>query len=101
MALLLEIIVPAVLVAVIVAVLWLDRRGRRRRLGRWESRTQGLPEGGFAIVLECDGQPSQIVARIPAGLPHEEFSERLATAQAEAEADAAALNASTATRQLD
>ena len=92
--LLLEVVLPIVLVAIIGSVIVLERRTRRRRGALWAAMTHGLPEGGFAVVLQCDGQPTQLVARIPPGLSHEEFSERLAVAQAEAEADAAALNAS-------
>ena len=91
---LLEVVLPVVLVAIIGAVIVLERRTRRSRGALWAAQTHGLPEGGFAVVLQCDGQPTQLVARIPPGLPHEEFSERLAEAQAEADADAAALNSS-------
>jgi len=96
--LLLEVVLPVVLVAIIGAVIVLERRTRRSRGALWAATTHGLPEGGFAVVLQCDGQPTQLVARIPPGLPHEQFSERLAEAQAEAEADAAALNASVVRR---
>ena len=91
---LLEIVLPLVLLAIIGSVIVLERRTRRSRRALWAGVTHGLPEGGFAVVLQCDGQPTQLVARIPPGLSHEEFSERLAEAQAEADADAAALNAS-------
>ena len=93
---LLEVVLPLVLLAIIGSVIVLERRTRRSRGARWAASTHGLPEGGFAVVLQCDGQPTQLVARIPSGLPHEQFSERLAEAQAEAEADAAALNSSLA-----
>ncbi len=44
------------------------------------------------MELRCEGEPPQAIARIPAGLPHEQFAERLAEAEAEADADAAVLN---------
>lgn len=98
MALLLEIVLPLVLLAIVATVVYKEWQARHRRAALWEPRTLGLPEGGFAVVLECDGQPSQVVARIPPGLAADEFSERLAEAESEAQADAAALNASTAQR---
>jgi hypothetical protein len=92
-ALLLEILIPALILAVPVAlVAWEWQVRRRRAVAAWHAETRGLPEGGFAVELCREGEPRQIVARIPPGLPHEEFAERMAEAQAEAEADAAVLN---------
>ncbi len=93
MALLLEILIPALLVAVpVVLVGWEWRVRRRRANAAWHVETRGLSEGGWAVELRREGEPSQIVARIPAGLPYDELSERMAEAQSEAEVTAAVLN---------
>ena len=92
-ALLLEILIPALLIAIPVALVGWEWRVRRRRAqAAWYAETRGLPEGGFAVELCREGEPRQIVARIPPDLPHDEFSERIAEAQSQAEADAAVLN---------
>ena len=94
MAILVREVLPLLIVAAVAFLLWREwRRSRRRRMAPWRMETHSVPEGGFAVELRRDGEAPQLVERIPAGLPHEEFSERLAEAQAKAEADAAALNA--------
>jgi len=95
LAVLLREVLPLLVVAVVAFLLWREWRStRRQRAAPWRTETHSVPEGGFAVELRRDGEAPQVVARIPAGLPHEEFSQRLAEAQAEAEADAAVLNAS-------
>lgn len=71
---------------------WEWRVRRRRASAEWQVETRGLPEGGWRVELRREGEPSQTVARIPAGLPYDEFSQRVAEAQSEAEAGAAVLN---------
>ena len=93
MAFLLEVLLPTAFLAAAVFFLVSEWRARRRRgTAAWHSVTRGLPEGGWVVELRCEGEPPQPVARIPAGLPHEEFAERMAEAEAEADADAAVLN---------
>jgi hypothetical protein len=92
-ALLREIVIPVVLLGIPLGLLGWEWRVRRRRArATWHAETRGLLEGGWAVELCREGEPRQTVARIPAGLPHEEFAERMADAQAQAEADAAVLN---------
>ena len=69
---------------------WQVRRGRR--VADWRSETHALPEGGFVVELRKSGEHAQTVARIPADLPHEEFAQRMAEAQSEADGNAAVLN---------
>jgi hypothetical protein len=98
--LLLEILLLALLLSIPVALLLWELRVRQRvARAVWHAETRGLPEGGWAVELRCEGEPPQTVARLPAGLPHEEFAERLAEAEAEAEADAAVLNSGRALRR--
>ena len=93
MAVLLREVVPFLLLSVPLFFFAREWRIRRRsRSAPWRSDTHSLPEGGFAVELRRAGEPSQTVAKIPSGLPYDEFSQRLADAQAEADAQAAALN---------
>ncbi len=82
-----------VLAAIAVLAVLETRRRRRLRSARWTVETRSLAEGGFAVELRCLGQPPQRTATIPPDLPAEEFSSALADARAEAEHEAAALNA--------
>lgn len=65
---------------------------RSRRVADWRSETHALPEGGFVVELRKPGEHAQTVARIPADLPNDEFAERMAEAQSEADGNAAVLN---------
>lgn len=96
MAVLLREVVPFLLLSVPIIFFAREWRNRRRsRSAPWHTDTHSLPEGGFAVELRRPGEPSQVIARIPSGLPYDEFSQRLADAQAEADATAAALNSRT------
>jgi hypothetical protein len=68
-------------------------RGRTREPVRWRAAAHGLPSGGTAVVIECEGEPTDTVKVLPAGLAAEEFSDELARAMSEAQEKAAALNA--------
>jgi hypothetical protein len=94
------IFVLLVVVLVVLAVLLVMDLQRRRRLGRarWHAATHSLPEGGFVVQIECEGEHAQEVARIPGDIPSEDLGWRLAEAQSEAEARAHQLNA---TRRLE
>lgn len=93
MAVLLREVVPFLLLSIPVFFAVREWRIRRRsQSAPWRADTHSLPEGGFAVELRRAGEPSQTVARIPSGLSYDEFSQRLAEAQAEADATAAALN---------
>ena len=88
------------LLALVALVVWATaraaleaRRGRRARSARWRAATHALPEGGFEVVLECEGEPRQVVGELPAGMPYDEFSAELAELRSSTEAQAAALNA--------
>jgi hypothetical protein len=90
---LLEVLLASLLLAAPAFFLALEWRARRRRRhAEWTAVTRGVPEGGWVVELRREGEPPQLVSRIPPGLPHEEFAERLAQAEAEADADAAVLN---------
>ena len=88
------------LLALFALVVWATIRAviaaaRDRRAGpaRWRAATHARAEGGFEVVLECEGEPRQVVGELPAGLPYDEFSSQLAELESDAEAQAAALNA--------
>jgi hypothetical protein len=70
-----------------------SERPRRLREDRWKTAVHSLPSGGYQVVVECAGEPRQVVREIPPGLDGPEFSEALAEARADAEEHAAALNA--------
>jgi hypothetical protein len=95
-----RLLAPEVVVLAVVALFFILRayvRGMQRRQlreARWRSVTHGLPDGGVAVQLECEGEPTLTVRELPADLPAEEFSTLLAEAESEADERAAALNAS-------
>ena len=68
-------------------------RGRTGPEVRWRAAAHGLPSGDTAVVLECEGEPTNSVKVLSSSLPSEEFSDELARAMSEAQAKAAALNA--------
>lgn len=92
MAVLLREVLPFIFLLVPGFFLFRVWRARRSRIADWRSETHALPEGGFVVELRRPGEHAQIVARIPADLPHDEFAERMAEAQSEADANAAVLN---------
>ena len=92
MVVVLELTLVALVALAVLAVLEVRRR-RRLADARWTVRTRSLEEGGFAVELRRLGEPAQRTATIPSDLPAEEFSSSLAEARAEAEHEAAALNA--------
>jgi hypothetical protein len=67
---------------------------QRRKLegARWHVATHSRPGGGWEVVLECAGEPPQVVRELPS-LEGDQLDE-LYEAQAEAEQQAAALNLS-------
>lgn len=71
----------------------------RRKLerARWEVATHARPEGGWEVVLECPGEPRQVVRELPS-LEGEQL-DALYEAQAEAEQQAAALNVARGSRR--
>jgi hypothetical protein len=71
---------------------WSERPRRLRDAG-WKPAVHSLPSGGYQVVVECEGEPRQVVRELPPGLDGPEFSEALAEARADAEEHAAALNA--------
>jgi hypothetical protein len=79
---------------VVATLLVLDWRQRRRvERATWRPATHSLPEGGLVVTIECLGEHSQEVARLPPGLDADELGSRLADAEAAASARAATLNA--------
>jgi uncharacterized protein YdbL (DUF1318 family) len=68
-------------------------RATRLREARWRAAVHALPAGGYRVVVECEGEPAQLVREIPAGLDAAELSSALAEGRADAEEHAAALNA--------
>jgi hypothetical protein len=68
-------------------------RATRLREARWRAAVHALPSGGYRVVVECEGEPAQLVRELPAGMAAAEFSSALAEARADAEEHAAALNA--------
>ena len=90
----------AVVLILFALVVWATVRAvlsaaseRRARSAGWRAATHARPEGGFEVVLECAGEPRQVVGELPPGLPYDEFSAQLAELQSAAEVQAAALNA--------
>jgi hypothetical protein len=92
-------LVPVLIIVLVVGgglvawryVTWAS--GRSREPVRWRAAAHGLPSGDTAVVLECEGEPTNTVKVLSASLPSEEFSDELAQAMSEAQAKAAALNA--------
>ena len=91
---LLEVLLVLVLLFVIArfTVRAIARSEERRQIrgARWEVATHSRPEGGWEVVLECPGEPPQVVRRLPS--LEGEALDALYEAQAEAEQQAAALN---------
>jgi hypothetical protein len=85
-------LVAAILWGTLRLVHW-SERGKRLRTGRWTPAVHSLQNGGYQVVVECEGEPRQVVRELPAGLDGPEFSEALAEARADADEHAAALNA--------
>ena len=92
------------LLAVLLLIVWTTVRAiagaeSRRVLerARWQVATHARPEGGWEVVLECPGEPRQVVRELPT--LEGEHLDALYEAQAEAEQQAAALNASRALRR--
>jgi hypothetical protein len=89
-----------VFVFLIALILWgtlrlvhMSERAKRVRDARWKPAVHSLQTGGYQVVVECEGEPAQVIRELPPGLDGPEFSEALAEARADAEEHAAALNA--------
>jgi hypothetical protein len=70
-----------------------SERGKRLRKAYWQPTVHSLPNGGYQVVVECEGEPRQVVRELPPGMDGPEFSSALADARADADEHAAALNA--------
>ena len=93
----LDVLIFLALVALITwATLRLIARSRGQaqlREARWRPAVHALEGGGYKVVVECPGEPEQMVRLIPPRMEGAEFSTELAEARADAEETAAALNA--------
>lgn len=82
-----------IFLALVALIAWGTLRLIGRTRAEWRPAVRALEGGGYKVVVQCPGEPEQVVRLIPPRMDGPEFAEELAQARADAEETAAALNA--------